>query len=68
MEKPATLKEFQDKASKEIFGSTQEEALIFGLCISCKEEALPKCYSKAGKREFRISGLCEMCFDEITKE
>lgn len=25
-------------------------------------------YSEAGKREFRISGVCEACFDEVTAE
>lgn len=25
-------------------------------------------YSQAGKDEFRISGICEYCFDEITRE
>ena len=36
-----------------------------GICINCGEEALPKCYSEAGIREYSISGLCELCFDRI---
>jgi len=36
-----------------------------GMCISCREPALPKCYSEAGRREYGISGLCEKCFDAI---
>ena len=47
---------------------TVEEANKKGICLQCKEEAIPKCYSEAGKREFYISGLCELCFDNITKE
>lgn len=34
-----------------------------GLCIECKLPALPGCHSDAGRREFAISGLCEICFD-----
>ena len=60
------LKEFQDKIAKDVFGSTKEEAIKEGLCINCRELALPKCYSDAGRREYKISGLCEQCFDEIT--
>lgn len=37
-----------------------------GLCISCHEPAIPKCYSEAGRREYSISGLCEKCFDEAS--
>ncbi len=39
-----------------------------GLCIQCGKIALDQCYSAAGKREFGISGLCEVCFDGITSE
>ena len=39
-----------------------------GLCISCREPALPKCYSEAGRREYSISGMCEKCFDEMFGE
>jgi hypothetical protein len=62
------LDEFQETMATETFGLTKKEALEKGICINCKEEALPKCYSDAGVREYRISGLCELCFDEITGE
>lgn len=39
-----------------------------GLCVNCGEPALPKCYSDAGRREYRISGMCEPCFDKLTQE
>jgi len=60
-----TLQGFKDNLAKELYGETVEETLAVGHCIQCKEEALPKCYSAAGVREFAISGLCEKCFDEI---
>lgn len=39
-----------------------------GICVECGQEAGPRCYSDLGRREFHISGLCEVCFDEITAE
>ena len=36
------------------------------LCIRCHRPAYEHCYSDAGRREVRISGLCEECFDSIT--
>lgn len=45
-------------------------------CISCHKPFVfgPKgdpdvnVYSLDGKREVRISGMCELCFDEVTKD
>jgi len=53
-----------DKASGfqvEGAGRKREE----GICLVCGEPALAKCYSEAGKREVRITGICEVCFDSI---
>ena len=61
------LQELKDHVSKVVFNLSLSEALERGICISCKEDALPKCYSEAGVREYRRSGLCERCFDEILK-
>ena len=58
---------YTKSVNKSLDGETIEEAHEAGLCIQCKQLALPNCYSEAGKREYRISGLCEKCFDEITK-
>ena len=62
------LQVFKDALGEKLFGMTTAEAVTKGICIQCKEEALPKCYSDAGRREYQISGLCEPCFDGITKE
>ena len=62
------LQKLKDSLAREAFGETKQEAQQFGSCIYCKQLALPRYYSEAGKREYRISGLCELCFDEITEE
>lgn len=60
-----SLQKFKDDLAKEVYGETTNEAKDKGLCIQCKEPAIPNCYSPAGIREYEISGLCEKCFDKI---
>ena len=62
------LQEVKDKLAFDLFGQTKDQAVSTGLCIQCKEPALPKCYSDAGRKEYGISGLCEQCFDAIFQE
>lgn len=59
------LQQFKDKMAMDLYGQTTEEAKTTGLCIQCHKPALENCYSAAGRREYKISGLCEKCFDEI---
>lgn len=66
METKNELDEFKDSFAQSLYGMTKDEAVSKGICIQCKEPALPKCYSDAGRKEYTISGLCEKCFDEIT--
>jgi hypothetical protein len=54
--------------SRKLFGMSQERAIALGICLSCKEHAMSKCYSDAGKKEYKISALCEECFDEMCGE
>jgi len=63
----SNLKELKSKTRDELFPGAKQ-ALLQQLCIQCKEPALPKCYSDAGRKEYRISGLCELCFDKIMGE
>jgi hypothetical protein len=39
-----------------------------GECIRCRKPALARYYSAAGRREFAISGLCEICFNVVCAE
>ena len=58
------LQKLKDKLSKE-YNMTVSEAINRGICISCKEDWRNKYYSDAGRREYKISGLCEICFDNM---
>lgn len=60
-----TPKEVAERIAKQLYGETLEDVIPKGICIQCKQDALKNCYSDAGRREYRISGLCEKCFDEI---
>ena len=62
------LAELKQKMAKDLFGITVQEAMSKGICIHCKNPALERCYSAAGRREYSITGMCELCFDEITTE
>lgn len=60
------LNEFLADGFKEGFGITREEAWEQGICVECKQP--PRFHSEAGKREYKISGICEPCFDEMFGE
>lgn len=64
----SSMQEFKDGFARHLYGMTSAEAIEKGICIHCKELAVPRCYSGDGLLEYKISGLCEPCFDEITKE
>lgn len=38
-----------------------------GLCVVCGRDPEGRIYSEAGAREWKISGCCEICFDEMFK-
>jgi len=63
-----SLQDYKDKLSKELYGVTVTEAHEKGVCLQCNLPALPRCYSAAGRKEYRIPGLCEYCFDALTGE
>lgn len=58
------FQDVKDNLSKSLYGMSLTEAHKQGICIKCKTPALERCYSDAGRREYDISGLCELCFDE----
>ena len=57
---------FKDALALSIYGMTATEAHHKGICISCRQ--VPQHQSTIDVKEYRISGLCGDCFDEITRE
>lgn len=39
-----------------------------GICFVCELPAKPRIQTEAGRKEFQISGCCEVCFDYMFKE
>jgi hypothetical protein len=59
------LHELKETFGKGIYGLSPTDCKEKGICISCKEPAIPRCHTEAGRREFYISALCEECWDKI---
>jgi hypothetical protein len=57
------LKDFLDAGFTEAFGITREAAWEQGICVECKQP--PTFSTEAGKREYRLSAMCEPCFDKL---
>lgn len=36
-----------------------------GPCKQCKEEAALKCHSRQGRKNYRLSNLCEECWNDL---
>jgi len=68
MQQVNSLENFKNSFTKNLYGMTKAEAHASGICLQCQEPAIPKCYSNAGREEYRISGLCELCWNEMFGE
>lgn len=42
-----------------------EKAHEKGICVACGIDAQSRCKTDAGRKEYLLSGLCEICFDSI---
>lgn len=58
-----SLDDFLDRGYRKAFGESREEAKQNRRCVVCKQP--PVFYTDAGRREYEISGVCEMCFDKM---
>jgi len=65
---PDQLGDLKQALAKEFSDLTPLKAKELGLCLHCRQPALARCRTDAGKREYQISALCEVCFDQITSE
>ena len=73
-EKNLDFLKLSEDLPKSLFNLTPSEALQKGICISCKKpifycagrkaEKEGHIYSVAGQNEYRMSALCEYCFDK----
>jgi hypothetical protein len=61
-----SLRQFQDLTATEAHGMTIDEAHAAGVCLACKQP--PEFKTDLGRKEYRISGLCEACFEAIATE
>lgn len=70
-----SIEELKKNLAINAFGQSKEEAQQSRVCINCgqpifwgpKEPSHPGLiYSKAGLKEYQISGVCEHCFDNLT--
>jgi hypothetical protein len=62
----ADLQDFKDDLAREAHGMTTAEAHAKGICINCQKP--PRFKTEMGRREYRISGMCEYCFDDLFEE
>lgn len=70
------LDEFLDQGYTEGFGMTRQEAQKQEICVQCKKPIhypgiagdQGAIYTEAGLREYRMSAMCESCFDSMFEE
>lgn len=65
MNRTKELEDLNESMGQQLYKASPAECKAMGICIDCKEPAIPNCYSDAGRKEFYISGLCERCFDSL---
>jgi hypothetical protein len=63
-EKAEPIKNFLDQLTTLTFGTSRTESITHDKCVSCKGDAT-SFRNEISKREYRISGLCQNCQDEI---
>jgi hypothetical protein len=61
-----TMTKFQESIAKAMGIDLNKKKQ--GICLSCDLPAADRCTTEAGKREFEISGTCEVCFDSMFGE
>lgn len=62
--KSPAMVEFLDKVTKDMFGQTRTEAKSGNTCVSCGKPAT-KFVDKLSEKEYSISGLCQICQNQI---
>jgi hypothetical protein len=62
----ANLQDLKDDLARECHGMTTAEAHAKGVCIDCQQP--PRFKTEDGRNEYRISGMCEYCWDDLFAE
>lgn len=61
-----SMQKVMDALSKRMCGHTQEEAMKLGVCTTCGGDVdLDNFVDEFSKREYKISGMCQKCQDEV---
>jgi len=58
------LQNFLDKFTKDSFGKSQSECQKETICVFCHEK-ITGFRNKISEKEYKISGLCQKCQDEV---
>ncbi len=59
------LKDIRDITAKSAFGMTREEAQAKKVCVNCKLPVEGRIHTPAGHREYHITAMCEVCWDDL---
>ena len=62
------LEDFKDLSARITLGMTKTEAHTKQICIDCKLPIDGRLKTEAGAREYQISGICELCWDDMFKQ
>ena len=63
------MQNFKDAMAKNLFGMTLTEAWSKKVCVDCKAEMWKlEHLTDLDIKEWKISGLCPVCFQKITGE
>ena len=62
------MQEFLNQLAEVAFGMSIKKAHEQGVCVVCKKEVNIAEMDNLDRREYRISGLCSPCFEDMAKE
>lgn len=69
MSKNPALQNMLDSLAKMMGAkATPSESQAAGICFVCGELAEPRCTTDAGRKEYKISSMCEICWDKLFME
>lgn len=64
VKKAKAIEDLLDILAEDAFGRTRTEAIEQDICVDCGNDAR-EFNSERARREYAISGLCQVCQDEI---